>query len=131
MKKLSLYAMASIYIIAGIVHLVKPEALMFLMPLWMPAPITMIILSGIVEITLGIGLIPEKTRKLSAWGIITLLVVYFFVNHATMSVDFFYKESEWFLLSLLRLPLQFVLIWWAWTFTKENYKTQITKNTSL
>lgn len=118
MKNFSLYAMASIYIIAGIVHLVKPEALMFLMPVWMPAPITMITLSGIAEIILGIGLIPEKTRKLSAWGIITILVVYFFVNHATMSVDFFYKESEWFFLSLLRLPMQFVLIWWAWKFTK-------------
>lgn len=74
------------------------------------------IIVGIAEILGGIGLLIPMTQSYAAWGIIALLIAVFPANiyHLT-SKGAGMKIPIWFL--WVRLPLQFLLIWWAYSFT--------------
>lgn len=116
--KFFFYLMIAVYTIVGLVHLVFPERFLWIMPAWLPYPLLLIYLSGVAEIVLAILLIPERTRKLSAWLIIAMLVVYFVVIHGAQSVDFYKTGNKYLWLTLVRLAFQFVLIRWAWLYTR-------------
>jgi uncharacterized membrane protein len=74
------------------------------------------IAAGACEIVLGVLLFPESTRSFAAWGIIALLIAVFPAN-IQMTINYFHynKPVKW--LTAARLPLQLVLIWWAWVYT--------------
>lgn len=108
-----LYVMAGMYILIGCMHFIKPKAFLSVMPSYIPAGLTMVYLSGFVEIGLGIMLCFEATRTYAIWGIITMLIV-FLVVHWYMIVDEkfhkkFPKPVLWF-----RFLLQFGLMYWAY-----------------
>lgn len=112
---MSLYIMAVLYIIAGILHLVRPNMYMVMMPPYVPAHRLMVLLSGLAEAGLGIGLLFSETRLVSAWGIIVLLIAVFPANVYMATSGRFRKIPKWILWA--RLPLQAVLIWWTWLYT--------------
>jgi len=114
MKKPWLYLMALFYVSAGAMHFINPQFYIKLTPTWLPSADILIWLSGIAEIALGILLIPEKTRRISVYLIIAMLVLFFFVIHIPMSIAFYHTNNTGFIISIIRLPLQFLLIWWAW-----------------
>lgn len=117
-KVVLLYLLVLFYVAMGAMHLLYPKQYLVMMPTWMPAHIFLIYLSGIVEIVLGLLLLPLKTRILSAKLIIAMLVVYFFAIHIPQSIDFYQTKNEGFVASIIRLPFQFLLIAWAWLFTQ-------------
>jgi uncharacterized membrane protein len=104
-----LYVMAFLYIIAGINHFRVPRLYQKIIPTYFPNPSLLNILSGAIEIVLGISLF-------AAWGIILLLIA-IFPTHIFMLTN--PKASmglpKWLL--YLRLPLQFLLMYWAYTYT--------------
>lgn len=110
--------MGIIYILAGINHFLNPNFYLKIMPSYLPYPLPLVYLSGLAEIISGILLIPVKTRKLGAWCVIALLVAVFPAN-VQMSISEYGKGGLMFYLSLIRLPFQFVLIYWAYLFTKD------------
>lgn len=118
MKKVFLYIMAFIYAAAGIYHFVNPAFYEMLMPAWLPNHSLLNIAGGIAEIILAIMLLFRKTRVVSAYLIIAMLVVFFIVIHIPMAMDFYITHHPGLLISVIRLPIQFVLIWWAWLYTK-------------
>lgn len=108
-----LYLMASMYIIAGIIHFIKPRMYERIMPRYLPAHRALVYLSGAVEIILGIGLLFEETRALAIYGIIIMLCFFLLVHFYMLSS----KKAgagipQWAL--VLRIPLQFFLMYWAW-----------------
>ena len=108
--------MALFYIAAGINHFVMPKMYLRIMPPYVPYHKFMVALSGIIEILLGIGLLFSLTRELAAWGIIVLLIAIFPANVEQLrSKKASMKLPLWVI--ILRLPLQLVLIWWAWLYT--------------
>ena len=117
MKIALLYLMALIYIAAGIYHFVNPKLYLKIMPTYLPYHLQLIYLSGVIEIGLGILLIPEGTRSIAAWLIIAMLIAIFPAN-IQMAVTFWQKNSSSLWIAIARLPLQGVLIWWAWLYTK-------------
>ena len=117
MKAISLYFMAAIYIMAGILHFIRPEPFLTIMPAFLPFPLFLIYLSGGLEILLGGLLLPVQSRKWAAWGIILLLILVFPAN-IQMAVNYWQSGSPYKWLTLARLPLQLLLIWWARTFTR-------------
>ena len=116
MQEIGLYIMAGFFVFTGITHFTKKNFFMKAMPPYIPNHEEMVILSGIAEIILGIGLLFTQTRALSAWGIILLLVAVFPANIYMATSGKFKKIPQWML--WLRLPLQLALIAWAYQYTK-------------
>ena len=87
------------------------------MPPWLPWHAQLVFISGVAEIVLGLLLIPLATRTWAAWGIIALLIAVFPAN-IQMAINYWNKQSPYLWIALVRLPLQFLLIYWAWIYTK-------------
>ncbi len=108
-----LYLMAGMYVFAGIMHFVKPKAYLRIMPRYLPNHKALVFWSGVAEIILGIGLCFQQTKNTAIWGIIAMLVVFLTVHFYMLSGE---KASagvpKWIL--LVRIPLQFGLIYWAY-----------------
>jgi uncharacterized membrane protein len=108
-----LYHMAAMYIVAGVMHFVKPKAYLRIMPRYLPNPKLLVSLSGIAEIALGIGLCIPALKAISIYGIIAMLIVFLLVHFYMLKGE---KESagipKWVL--ILRIPLQFGLMYWAY-----------------
>lgn len=113
-KLVSLFLMAALYIFAGISHFRTPKFFLKITPPWVPAPEKVNILVGAIEIILGIGLLFSMTRHYAAIGIICLLIAVFPAN-----VFHFQKarrKKKQVMVTLIRLPIQLLLIYWAYSF---------------
>ncbi len=115
--------MAVLYVIAGAMHFLVPEVYVQIVPPVLPGPLTLVYLSGIAEIALGLGLLHPRTRRLAAWGLIGLLIAIFPANvyMATSGVVIEGTPgggdpSE--IVRWGRLPLQVILVAWAWWYTR-------------
>lgn len=115
-----LYLMGFMYILAGCIHFIKPKAYMRIMPRYLPAHKSLVYLSGLAEILLGIGLFFPETKNISIYLIILMLLVFLLVHFYMLSSK---KAAagipRWAL--LLRIPLQFLLMWWAYFYLPYNY----------
>ncbi|PVW16350.1 DoxX family protein [Marixanthomonas spongiae] len=110
------YLMGVLYILAGVNHFRKPKLYERIMPPYIPAHSTMVLLSGVAEMVFGLMLLNKDTQSIAAWGIIGMLIVFFTV-HIYMLQDerAAMKLPKWAL--ILRIPLQFALIYWAYLYT--------------
>ena len=114
---IGLILMAVFYIFAGIMHFVKPKMYLSIMPPYLPAPLLLVYLSGVAEVGLGALLLVPGFTPLAAWGIIALLVAVFPANiYMYQQGGAKFGMSDIFLLA--RLPLQAVLIAWAYLYTR-------------
>lgn len=127
MKKFLFWTMPALYMVAGINHFWNPKFYDELMPEWMPMHLFLIYFSGVIEFLLGVLLIPKKTRIISAWLIVTMLVVFFFAIHIPMTKIFYQEHNPNLWIAIVRLPIQVYLVWWALKYTR---KRQV-KNPSL
>lgn len=118
-KIVLLYLLVAFYLFMGSMHFKQPEQYFTMMPSWLPAQKLLIILSGIIEIVLAILLIPIKTRVIAAKLIIAMLVVFFFAIHIPESIGYYKTGNERFIASIIRLPVQFLFIGWAWMFARK------------
>ncbi len=126
-KSVLLHLMALMYVGLGMVHLIKPAIYWSVMPAWLPFKLVLIYVSGIVEILLGLLLLRAETRLVAARLIIAMLIVFFFLIHVPMSIDYYQTGHKYFVLSLIRLPVQFVLVAWAWLYAKpKNWHHDVT-----
>jgi uncharacterized membrane protein len=116
-EKISLYIMAAFYVIAGANHFINPLFYKKIMPPWLPCHYSLIYISGVCEIVFGSLLLPKQTRKPAAWGIIVLLVAVFPAN-IQMMLNYWHQQSPYLWIAILRLPLQVLLIWWAYQFAR-------------
>ncbi|MEO9965792.1 MAG: MauE/DoxX family redox-associated membrane protein [Reichenbachiella sp.] len=110
----SLYFMAAFYLFAGISHFLKPRFFLQIMPRWVPSPEFVNKLVGGIEILLGVALLFEGFRSHAAWGIILLLIAVFpaNINHFQIAR----RKEKQVLATLIRLPIQGLLIYWSYTF---------------
>ena len=69
-----MYFMAILYIIAGVLHFIKPEFYLPIMPRYLPYHLELVYLSGLCEIICGLMLFFKRTQSLGAWLTIALLI---------------------------------------------------------
>ena len=124
-KTVSLYVMAAFYAFAGLNHFRAPEFYLPIMPPWLPWHEELVFLSGVAELIIGIGLLIPRTRVLAAWGAIALLVAVYPANiqMAIADVPVGDPPQSAGVLRWVRLPLQFVLMAWAWWHTRPDRAT--------
>ena len=108
-------------VLAGLNHFLVPATYVAMMPSMLPSPWALVYISGVAEILGGLGLILPRTRKLAGWGLVALYVAVFpanlnmAVHHLRLGTRELPSWALW-----LRLPLQGLLIAWAWWFTRDD-----------
>ena len=117
-KTISLYLMAALYVAAGVNHFVHAAMYISIIPSWLPYKLLLSNISGAFEILFGVLLLPKTSRRFAAWGIIFLLIAVYPAN-IQMSINYYRSNNNNFWLSIIRLPLQFLLLWWAWIYTRK------------
>ena len=116
-KSIFRHLLAIAFILAGINHFTNPAFYLKMMPPVLPAPLFLIYLSGFLQIAFGILLLIPKFTRWAAWGIIWLLIAVYPANiYMALNTNLFPEFNP--ALIYLRLPLQFVMIAWAFWHTK-------------
>jgi len=105
-------------IVIGITHFLRAEQFARIVPPVFPTYASVYI-SGVFEILGGIGLLIPSVSVAAAWGLIALFIAVFPAN-IYMAVHNIKLDGvpQNQLLYWGRLPLQAVLIAWAWWYTK-------------
>lgn len=88
------------------------------MPSWVGFHETLVIITGVYEILFALFLLPNQTRRFAAWGIIFLLIAVFPAN-IQMMLNYLNEHNSKLWIAIIRLPIQIILVWWAYTFTKK------------
>ncbi len=109
------YLLALIMVTAGILHFARPHNFIKIVPDWLPAPRTLVYVSGFCEILGGVGLLIKRVQKAAAWGLVALYIAVFPAN-VNMAVNRILIDNPLILWG--RLPFQAVLIAWAWWYTR-------------
>jgi uncharacterized membrane protein len=119
-KRLLLWVMAAFYVVAGANHFANPDFYLPMMPPYLPAHLGLVYLSGLAELLLGVAVLVPRLRGLAAWGVILLLIAVFPANiHiALYNVPLGGAAVGAGVWNWVRLPMQAVLIWWAWWYTR-------------
>jgi uncharacterized membrane protein len=107
-----------LFLTSGVLHLVNPEAFLWLMPPFLPEPIVLIYASGVAELIAGVGLL-LKARFAPLLTVLVLLAVW--PANWWFAIDLIGEGEGWLVaLAWLRLPLQIPLMWWAWRSPKRD-----------
>jgi len=105
------------FIAAGTLHFLRPEYYEQIMPGYLPAHRELVLISGAAEIAGGVGVAFSRTRRAAGIWLIALLVLVFPAN-LNMALDPERFRSIAPSLLWVRLPLQGLLIWWAYRATR-------------
>jgi uncharacterized membrane protein len=114
------YLLVAVMVGAGVAHFTHGELFAAMVPAYLPWPMALVLVSGVFELVLGLGLLPVRTRRLAAYGLVALFIAVFPANidmalHPEVGLvgapDWLAHPSP--LALWLRLPLQLLLIYWA------------------
>lgn len=110
------YLLGLIMILSGFNHFRAPKKYENLIPSFFPAPSSMVLLSGIIEMILGLMLLTQESQKLAAWGIMIMTMLYLTVPFYMLKQDnesIEYPKWIW----LLCIIIQFGFLGWASIYT--------------
>lgn len=113
MFRIPLLIISLFFLIGGIAHFVLTDFFVKAMPDYLGYQYELVIISGVFELLGAIGILIPKTRLLAGYGLIALCVIVFPANiNMSLHPDQFTDISE--VLFYIRLPLQFLFIWFIW-----------------
>jgi uncharacterized membrane protein len=101
----------------GILHFLRPAYFEEIVPGYLPSHHEIVLVSGAAEIAGGAGVAFARTRPAAGIWLVVLLVAVFPAN-VNMAVHSERFASIAPALLWARLPLQGLLIWWAWRATR-------------
>ncbi|HVF57330.1 MAG TPA: DoxX family membrane protein [Pyrinomonadaceae bacterium] len=117
LKTILKYLLCVFFVAAGLNHFINPASYLKIMPPYLPWHLFLVYLSGFFEAALGVLLLTRKFTRVAAWGLIALLVAVFPANVHMAINPALYPDiapaALW-----LRLPLQGVLVAWAYLYTR-------------
>ena len=117
LKAILKYLLAVFFVFAGFNHFRNPDFYMGMMPNYLSWHLPLVYVSGVCEILFGLMLMIPKLTRLAAWGLILLLVAIFPANiYMAQHPELFPWTTPTLL--LIRLPIQLVLLAWAYWFTR-------------
>ena len=105
------------FITTGMLHFLRPGYFEEIVPGYLPAHHEIVLVSGAAEIAGGAGVAFARTRAAAGIWLVALLVLVFPAN-VNMAVNSERFASIAPALLWARLPLQGVLIWWAYRATR-------------
>ncbi len=105
------------FLTTGILHFLRPSYFEEIVPGYLPAHHEIVLISGAAEIAGGAGVAFGRTRPAAGIWLVALLIAVFPAN-VNMAVNSERFQSIAPALLWARLPLQGLLIWWAWRATR-------------
>ena len=110
--------LAAFFVGSGVNHFVMPRAYERMVPPRLQEDAgTVVAVSGVAEIVGGLAVLPSRTRPLAGPGLVALLAAIFPANlYMARAPERFRKVPRWALYA--RLPLQPLMMWWAWRATR-------------
>ena len=128
MKKIWLIlkvVLAIFLIFGGVQHFISPNNYIAFVPSFLPFTIAIIYLSGLFEILFGLALFFKKLETIGAWGILILMLLFLPIH----IWDVFSKTPAIgsHNTALIRLPIQFLLIFIAWKVKNNVSQYKLTK----
>ena len=120
-RTLARWLLGLAFVAAGVPHFTRADIYLPMMPPYLPWPRELIFVSGLFEILGGLGVLwpTEKIQRTAGLGLIALLAAVFpanlhmALNDVPMMGLHFSSAIRWG-----RLPLQFMLMAWAWWATR-------------
>jgi len=117
LETLTRFVFGAAFVVAGLNHFRNPGFYVGIMPTYLPWPLALVYISGVAEAVLGALLLFPTWTVLAAWGLIALLIAVFPANvHMAMHPDLYPSVPPTWL--LIRLPVQGLLIAWAYWYTR-------------
>jgi uncharacterized membrane protein len=102
------------FVCTGAMHFVVPKVYKRMVPPYLPAPRTLVYLSGVAEIAGGLGLMTRSRRQLAGWWLIATLIAVFPANvHMALNPDDFPEIPGGSAGLWARLPFQGVFVAWV------------------
>jgi uncharacterized membrane protein len=110
--------LGAFFIAAGINHFAMPRAYEAIVPPRLqPRKREVVAVSGVAEVLGGVGVLLPRTRRAAGLWLIGVLAAVFPANlHMARTPQHFRRIPPWALYA--RLPLQPLMMWWAWRTTR-------------
>ena len=124
----TVYSMGLLYFVVGIQHFTNPSFFEAIVPPFFVYKKALVLISGFIEIAVGILLVVKKTRKIGAYITIGLLVAVFPAN-----IFLYMSETARGVLdvtknqALIRMPFQIPLIVIAYWHSQESSSILLTR----
>ena len=119
-RKIVLLSLAIFFIYFGIDHFISPDFYLSIMPPSFPLHHEAVYISGLFEIIGGMGILIYRFRKIAGWGLFALLIAVYPANIYMAVTPSAFPDIPIFIL-YLRLGLQFIFLYWAYTITCREY----------
>lgn len=112
--------LSAMLVLTGIGHFLYPQGMTLMLPDFVPYKLALVYATGVIEFAAAIGLLVEKTQRITAWLLIIFFVlllpcnIYAAIHH----VDYQHATYEGYGTQYLwfRVPLQLFLIGWTFYF---------------
>ncbi len=109
------YIIGALFVVAGANHFRQPKVYERIMPPYISAKQTLVMLTGIAEMIFGFMVLTPQSQTIAVWGIIILLILFLPVHvYMLQNKEASMKLPQWVL--ILRIPLQFGLMFWAYQY---------------
>jgi uncharacterized membrane protein len=104
--------LSGVFISSGVLHFTATKEYLKITPPALPATDMLVYISGVCEVLGGVGLFIPKVRRSAGLGLAALLLAVFPANvyHAMSKVQVASLPNSP-IYHIIRLPMQFVLIW--------------------
>ncbi|MDK2596233.1 hypothetical protein [Pseudoalteromonas obscura] len=114
-RKFACWGLGLAYLFFFIGHFVKAQGMVEMLPPWVPFRLTLIYLTGVLELAIGIALFIPKLQRFAARLAVIVFVVFFPANIYAAVNGVGLGGHQWGPIYLLiRGPLQVILISWAY-----------------
>ena len=111
------WVLATFYFVAGVIHLVRPDPFLAIIPAWVPTPYFVVLFTGVAEIVGAIGLVQpfsKPLRQAAGWGLALYALCVWPANINHMIIDLARADSGLGLgYHIPRMFAQPVIIWLA------------------
>lgn len=95
-------------------HFVQAQAMMTMLPPWVPGRLPLVWATGVLEIAIALALFVPAARRVGAWAAVAVLVLFFPANLYAAWVHAPMGGHAWGPVYLLvRAPLQAAIVLWA------------------
>jgi uncharacterized membrane protein len=107
------YVLALFYALAGVGHLVAVDAVVGIVPPWVPQPHLVVIVTGLCELAGAAALLGTRLRSAAGWAFAAYALCVWPANvqHAILDLSRGTGLPIWY--HAPRLALQPVIIWWS------------------